>query len=253
MKSRGKPSALAGLSGDLSCCVALCRLFDHLPGVQFWIKDRQGRYATMNRACLLDYRFTDVSEARGKKDADLSPAHIASQFALDDSRVLDGEVIENRLELVGRFDHTAAWSLTTKVPLVDQRGRIVGTAGIARPLDSKEQISAQHTDAAIARVIEAFRQRLAEPMDNPAMAKIANLSARAFERRFKESFHLTPQHYFRRLRVRLACQPLVYSTQSVAEIASQHGFCDQSHFGREFRREIGMSPREYREHFAAGK
>jgi hypothetical protein len=53
--------ALAAMSADLQCCAPLCRLFDHLPGVQFWIKDRQGRYVTMNRACLLDYRFTDVA------------------------------------------------------------------------------------------------------------------------------------------------------------------------------------------------
>jgi AraC-like DNA-binding protein len=253
MKPAGKRSPLAAISGDLSCCDAFCQLFDHLPGVQFWIKDRQGKYATMNRACLLDYQFTDPGEACGKTDADLSPAHIASQFAMDDARVLAGEVIENRLELVGRFDHTAMWCVTTKVPLRDRRGRIVGTVGMTRPITSKEQISAQHTDASIARVIEGFLQRITEPMDNAEMSKIAGLSVRAFERRFKESFHVTPQHYFRRLRVRLACQPLVYAKLSVAEIASHHGFCDQSHFGREFRRETGMSPREYREHFSAKK
>jgi AraC-like DNA-binding protein len=241
--------ALAAMSADLKCCAPLCRLFDHLPGVQFWIKDHQGRYVTMNRACLLDYRFTDVAEARGKRDSDLSPAHIASQFMLDDARVLAGEGIENRLELVGRFDHTAAWCVTTKIPLCNARGRVVGTAGMARPLAADEQVSAQHTDAALARVIERFRQHISEPMDNVSLARIAGLSVRAFERRFRDSFHVSPQQYLRRLRVRLACQPLVFSKRSLAVIASEHGFCDQSHFGREFRRETGMSPREYREHF----
>jgi AraC-like DNA-binding protein len=47
----------------------------------------------------------------------------------------------------------------------------------------------------------------------------------------------------------MACHPLVYSEQSIAEIAAAHGFCDQSHFGREFRRETGMTPREYRSRF----
>jgi transcriptional regulator GlxA family with amidase domain len=168
---------------------------------------------------------------------------------LDDARVLAGEGIENRLELVGRFDHTAAWCMTTKMPLRNARGRIVGSAGLARPLAAGEQISAQHTDAALARVIERFRQRIAEPMDNVALAKLAGLSVRAFERRFRDSFHVSPQQYLRRLRVRLACQPLVFSKRSLAEIASDHGFCDQSHFGREFRRETGMSPRAYRERF----
>ena len=249
MKTTIGASSLAALSGDLTCCDALCLLFDHVPGLQFWVKDRKGRYATMNRACLLDYGFADVAQARLKLDSELSPSHIASQFVLDDARVLSGEMIANRVELVGRFDHTAVWCVTTKVPMKNARGRIVGSAGIARPLGADEPLST-HTDAGIARVIERFRQQIAEPMDNADLAKIAGLSVRAFERRFQQSFHVSPQLYLRRLRVRLACQPLVYSKRSLSEIATSHGFCDQSHFGREFRRETGMSPREYREHFS---
>jgi AraC-like DNA-binding protein len=75
------------------------------------------------------------------------------------------------------------------------------------------------------------------------------VSLRVLERRFREAFYLSPQQYLRRLRVRMACHPLVYSEQSIAEIAAAHGFCDQSHFGREFRRETGMTPREYRSRF----
>ena len=192
MKTTDSLTALAALSGDLRSCDALCSLFDHVPGVQFWIKDRNGRYATMNRACLLDYGFTDVAQARGKMDAELSPAYIASQFVLDDAKVLAGETITNRVELVVRFDHTAAWCVTTKLPLRNARGRIAGSAGIARPLGADES-PATHADAAIARVIERFRQQIAEPMDNVALAKIAGLSVRAFERRFRQSFHVSPQ------------------------------------------------------------
>lgn len=250
MKTTIGASSLAALSGDLTCCDALCLLFDHVPGVQFWVKDCKGCYATMNRACLLDYGFTDAAQARGKLDSELSPAYIASQFVVDDARVLAGEMVASRVELVVRFDHTAVWCVTTKLPLRNGRGRIVGTAGIARPLSANEPL-ATHTDAAIARVIEQFRRQIEEPMDSAALARIAGLSVRAFERRFRQSFHVSPQLYLRRLRVRLACQPLVYSKRSLSEIATSHGFCDQSHFGREFRRETGMSPREYREHFSA--
>lgn len=225
-------------------------MFDHLPTVQFWVKDRQGRYLTMNRACLLDYGFTDVEEAIGKRDADLSPAHIATQFRLDDERVLKGEHIVNRVELVGRFDHTAVWCMTDKVPLHDARGRIVGTAGVARPLTKDAELPAT-TDSALARAVTFLREHLAEPLHNATLACHVGLSVRVLERRFRDAFHLAPQQYLRRLRVRLACHPLVYSESTLADIAAAHGFCDQSHFGREFRRETGMTPREYRERFGA--
>ncbi|WP_075088197.1 helix-turn-helix transcriptional regulator [Verrucomicrobium spinosum] len=79
---------------------------------------------------------------------------------------------------------------------------------------------------------------------------MAGLSVRAFERRFRQLFHVAPQQYVRRLRVRLACHALVFGHRTLAEVADDHGFCDQSHFTREFRKETGMTPREYQQRYA---
>lgn len=248
MNRRSTPAQTArSLLGPAAAFVAL---FDCIEGVQFWVKDREGRYRAMNRACLLDYSLMSFAEAEGKTDFDLSPAHIATQFRLDDERVLKGVTIVNRVELVGRFDHTAVWCVTDKVPLRDVRGRTVGTAGVARPL-ARDAESPATADAALARAFAFLREHLAEPLDNATLARHAGLSVRVLERRFREAFHLAPQQYLRRLRVRLACHPLVYSELMLADIAMRHGFCDQSHFGREFRRETGMTPRQYRERFRA--
>jgi AraC-like DNA-binding protein len=228
----------------------LLALFDCIEGVQFWVKDRAGRYRAMNRACLLDYSLASFADAAGKTDADLSPAHIATQFQLDDERVIRGEPIVNRVELVGRFDHTAVWCVTNKVPLRNERGRIVGTAGVARPLGKDAALPATG-DTALARAVAFMREHFVEPIDNAMLARHAGLSVRVLERRFREAFQLAPQQYLRRMRVRLACYPLVYSERTLVEIATSHGFCDQSHFGREFRRETRMTPRAYRERFRA--
>lgn len=227
---------------------ALAQLFDCVESVQFWIKDAAGRYRAMNRACLLDYGLASFAEAEGKTDFDLSPAHIATQFRLDDELVLHGETIVNRVELVGRFDHTAVWCMTNKVPLRDARGKVIATAGVARRLAGAEVVSSV-TDVALARAVDFMRGHLAEAIDNETVAKQAGLSVRVLERRFREAFRLSPHQYLRRLRVRLACHPLVYTQRALADIAAAHGFCDQSHFGREFRRETGMTPHEYREKF----
>ena len=78
------------------------------------------------------------------------------------------------------------------------------------------------------------------------------MSVRAFERKFRGSFHLTPQKYLRNLQMRMASRLLVYTGQSLAEVALGCGFSDQSHFTREFRRHFGRTPRDYREHYARG-
>ncbi|NBV87749.1 MAG: AraC family transcriptional regulator, partial [Verrucomicrobia bacterium] len=88
-------------------------LLDFVEGVQCWVKDPNGVYCWVNRAFLLNYSSEASPEAVvGKTDYDLSPKHLADQFRLDDSEVLGGSTILNRLELVGRFDHVSNWCLT---------------------------------------------------------------------------------------------------------------------------------------------
>jgi transcriptional regulator GlxA family with amidase domain len=87
---------------------------------------------------------------------------------------------------------------------------------------------------------------------NRQLARMAHMSVRAFERKFRSSFHLTPQRYLRKLRLRMASRALVYTGQPLADVALSCGFVDQSHFTREFRREFGRTPRHYRAHYARG-
>jgi AraC-like DNA-binding protein len=224
-------------------------LFDFLQDVQFWVKNRRGVYLWVNRGFLMNYSLDDRAQVVGKTDFDLSPAHLADQYRQDDERVLAGERIINRLELVGRFDHTAAWSLTTKLPRRDERNRIIGSTGITHPAAAESLPDT--SDASLARVIAHIRRSYSRPIDNPHLAQLAGASLRAFERRFVRAMHCTPQQFVRRLRVRLACRALVGSRTGLAEIALSHGFCDQSHFTREFRRETGLTPRGYRARFSA--
>ena len=79
------------------------------------------------------------------------------------------------------------------------------------------------------------------------------MSVRAFERKFRGSFHVTPQKYLRKLQMRMASRALVYTNQALADVAVGCGFADQSHFTREFRRHFGRTPREYREHYGQGR
>ena len=55
----------------------------------------------------------------------------------------------------------------------------------------------------------------------------------------------------RKLRLRIASRALIHTEGSLSEIALSSGFADQSHFSREFRRQFGRTPREYREHYRA--
>jgi AraC-like DNA-binding protein len=234
----------------------LAALFDCLEDVLVWIKDRDGRYRWVNRAFLINYALDSrQSEPRagsldllGKTDYDLSPAFLADQFRLDDEYVLTGTRIMNRIELVGQPDGLTVWNVTNKIPLVDVDGKVIGTAGITRRLNVPRQDMAPGTE--FGPVLAYIRDHYQSPITNQQLARLAHMSVRAFERKFHSSFHLTPQKYVRKLQMRMASRALVYTNQSLADVALSCGFVDQSHFTREFRRHFGRTPRDYRKHYA---
>ena len=228
---------------------ALCELFDLLPEVQAWIKDARHRYLWVNRAFLLNYGLHRLDEVLGKTDHDLSPPHLAAQFLAGDEAVLAGQTVQGRLELIGRFDHTASWSFTTKRQVRDAKGRAIGTTGITRVLDAA-QID-QREDIRLGVVISMMTQRLGRAVTNAEMAKAAGMSSRAFERAFVREYGLPPQQYLKRLRIQTACRLLVDTRESIAAIAQRCGFADQSHLTREFRRVTGSTPSAYRVEYAA--
>jgi AraC-like DNA-binding protein len=234
----------------------LAALFDCVEDVQAWVKDCQGRYRWVNRAFLINYSIdhkvsedgSESADLLGKTDYDLSPAFLADQFRIDDEYVLTGKRIVNRIELVGQSDGSTHWSVTNKIPLVGADGTIIGTAGITRRLGSPGKGTAHGTE--FGPVLAYLRDHFHSPITNDQLARLAHMSVRAFERKFRSSFHLTPQKYLRKLRMRMASRALIYTSQSLAEVAVGCGFVDQSHFTREFRRHFGRTPRDYREHYS---
>jgi AraC-like DNA-binding protein len=236
-------------------CLPLAELFDCVEDVLAWVKDREGCYRWVNRAFLINFALDDrhgsgstgLQDVIGKTDYDLSPAFLADQFRLDDEYVLAGNRIVDRIELVGQPDGLTVWNLTNKIPLVDTDGSVVGTAGLTRNLGATRHGLAP--GSGFGPVLAYLRDHYHTTVTNRQLAKLAHMSVRAFERKFQACFHLTPQKYLRKLRMRMASRALVYTRESMANVAIGCGFSDQSHFTREFRRHFGRSPRDYREHY----
>jgi AraC-like DNA-binding protein len=222
----------------------VAELFDYVEDVLLWIKEAKGCYQWVNTAFVLNFGFKAKAEVLGHTDFDLCSLPLANQYRLDDERVLRGERIVGRVELVGRFDHTVRWSVTSKIPLCNSGGRIIGTAGITRPLDRHAQPAP--AESSLSGAIRYASEHYAQSITNRKLAGACGLSVRAFERHFRATYGVSPHGYLRELRIRISCNPLVFSRKSITEIAGESGFADQSHFTREFRRVIGETPHAYR-------
>ena len=232
----------------------LAGLFDFLDDVLAWVKDCQGRYAWVNRTFVTNYAVNknapdlDPSHVLGKTDYDLFPAYLADQYRADDELVLAGNHLVNRIELVGQSEGLGTWNVTSKIPVRGPDGRVAGTAGTTRRLREHDSEVALGTQ--FGPVLNHLRTHYPSAITNRELAKLTGLSVRAFERRFRACFHIPPQRYLRKLRLRMASRALVFTRQNIVEVAMSCGFADQSHFTREFHRHFGRTPRDYREWYA---
>jgi AraC-like DNA-binding protein len=246
---------LATLSRIGAGAPEVIELFDYLEDTPLWMKDEAGHYEWVNVSFLLNFGVKTRAEMIGRTDYDFCSEVLANQYRIDDERVLRGDRILSRVELVGRFDHTARWCVTSKVPLRDEKGKIVGTAGVTRPLGRHEANTAAPVDPAapigspLTVAIRFISQNFADRITNDDLAKACGLSVRAFERQFQAAYNTSPHDYIRQLRVRMSCSALVFSRKSLAEVATEFGFADQSHFTKEFRKFMAETPRAYRSRY----
>lgn len=105
-------------------------------------------------------------------------------------------------------------------------------------------------DPRITEVILHIRDHLAEPFDRARMARMAGLSESRFHDRFKAVTGEPLLQYVLRQRLQLAATRLLHSSMTVAEIGECCGFASPQYFSRVFRRETGLSPREFRRQWA---
>ncbi len=235
---------LSRLSRIGAAASEVIELFDFVADSLLWLKDEAGHYQWVNVAFYLNFGMQSRAEVIGHTDFDFCSLALANQYRLDDERVLGGERIISRHELVGRFDHTLRWCVTSKIPVRDASGRIVGTAGVTHPLN--EQKAGTPADSPLSGAIRYVSQNYADSLTNRDLAKACGLSVRAFERQFRATYHSSPHDYVRQVRVRMSCNALVFSKKSLAEVAGEFGFADQSHFTKEFGRIMKETPRAYR-------
>jgi AraC-like DNA-binding protein/mannose-6-phosphate isomerase-like protein (cupin superfamily) len=87
-----------------------------------------------------------------------------------------------------------------------------------------------------------FRERLSIT----EMAKCVGVHPVHLCRAFHSCYRQTIGEFVRELRMRWASEQLALSERSLATIAVEAGFCDQSHFNRTFHRFTGMAPGQYR-------
>lgn len=139
-------------------------LLDNLPDNVF-VKDRDSRILVCNNAYARFLGASSEADIVGKRDGDLVPPDEARKMLQDDRQVLEsGQTIHREESTVNLSTGARRWSQTTKVPIRDEQGLIIGMGGIQRDITERKEWEEKQ---------EGLRLQLMEASREAGMAEVA--------------------------------------------------------------------------------
>jgi two-component system sensor histidine kinase/response regulator len=113
-------------------------IIDNVPDL-IYVKDRAGRFVIANAALLNLLKVDSNQKLQGKTDYDFSPPELACNYVADDQTVMrSGEPLLDREESHQLDDGTPIWLLTTKVPLSNNAGDVIGVVGLGHDITARK-------------------------------------------------------------------------------------------------------------------
>ena len=109
-----------------------------------YVKDSESRFLLANKGVVELMGGTSAKDLLGKTDFDFYPKELATQYYLDEQRIIQsGQPLFNREEPCQGPAGEPRWNLTTKVPFDDGSGRIIGVVGWGRDITEQKRIAEQ--------------------------------------------------------------------------------------------------------------
>jgi len=115
-------------------------LLEHTPD-QVYFKDRHGRFLRASRAVAEYMDVADPKELIGKTDFDFWSPETARDAAADEQRIMETkEPLVGKIEKLVHPDGRVSWDYTTKMPLLNSRGEVVGICGINKDFTAMKEM-----------------------------------------------------------------------------------------------------------------
>ncbi|MBT5073862.1 MAG: AraC family transcriptional regulator [Kordiimonadaceae bacterium] len=209
-----------------------------------FVKDTQSTLMNCNQQFAEHFGFDNVDIIKGKTDFDLFNHELAVQYRKDDAEVfVTSKSKLNIIELFPNHMGEEQWFICNKVPIIDAGGKVQGLCGALQELEDSSVNLRPFND--ISKALNYLKDNYTKKICNEDMAKVAGLSVRQFEKRFKRIFNTSAHQYILNLRILKSCDLLIAGGLSISETAHRLGFYDQSAFTSHFKKHLGITPMNY--------
>jgi PAS domain S-box-containing protein len=139
-------------------------LVDNLPDMIF-IKDTESRFILLNQACAVQLGMSCPEEAVGKTDADFVTPELAQRYRADEVALMQsGKPVHQEEPTLHKDSGKMGSSLTTKLPVKDADGKVIGLMGIARDITPLKEAEMK---------LEAVHKELVHASRAAGMAEVA--------------------------------------------------------------------------------
>jgi PAS domain S-box-containing protein len=108
-----------------------------------YFKDRESRFLRSNQSQVEHFGLSDTLDVLGKTDFDFFSHEHASEAFRDEQLIIETGISISKEEKETWNDRPDTWVSTTKIPLYDNDGAIIGTMGISRDITQKRIMEEQ--------------------------------------------------------------------------------------------------------------
>ncbi len=224
-------------------------LFDLLPEVSFFMKNREGEFVALNKKGREFCGVATEEEAFGKTDFDFFPTDRAKAYHEDDLLVMEtGQPVINRIEASPEPIPSRRLVVTNKLPILDSSRNIIGVAGFSRRVEGFSDNTGKI--ARFAKVVSYLHENYGKSVHTSRLAEMAGLSESQFNRRFRQTFGTSARQFLLRIRTEAAAQMLQETDATITTVAIECGFHDHAHLTRTFQRIMHCTPTQYRKRYA---
>lgn len=223
----------------------LASLFEFAPDVAFFVKDLSGHYIAVNDSLVTRHGLSRKDQVIGLTPTQICVGELGEMPLAQDKEVLKtGRPIIEHLELQLCRPKNPVWCLTTKLPIKNAAGEVIGLFGFSR--DVRVTVNVDDIPPKFAAALSRFERDLGSAISPASLAVESELTSQKLIRLTKKLYGITPTQLIAKIRIAAACRLLEETNKSIADIALCCGFTDHSAFTRAFKSSTSVTPSVYR-------